>query len=250
MPTWDWVEKVKAAQAAGRAGLNPSTLTHGQTFGNQSWDTATKGWIDQANPNDPNQLGQWGSGAVDTAKQAAGMDLFDPSVIARLRPIIDQMRQAAFGNLSSARGSASAQAGQDAGALAASRGYNPASFVRNAQGRVNEQFAPQFGQLEQAGIGNLLNAATQSQQFTAGNLQNLANTQSRDYQTQMQNAQYQQMYNNQPTFWDYLGSGLMGEAGSFLSPFLGGLGKQLGTPSTPNNQNDDLARTFALYNTW
>lgn len=115
----------------------------------------------------------------------------------------------ASGNLSRVQGSAVNRAQSDAGALAASRGYaNPSAMVRGAGTGVYQQFAPQFGNLEQGRASAL-----------QMNAKDLYNAYFNQYQAHRQSELQQQQLDYQGANpFSYLGAGL----GALSLPLMGG----------------------------
>ena len=175
--------------------------------------------------------------AIDqTGQQLAGLNLYDPALLSQLSSILQpyfKSQQANFmGQYGQASGQAMNQAGANAGAIAAYKGYSPSDYVSNARQRASNSLTPQYFQgMNQMGTDQLqalLSALMGSQQFKAQNLgtqlgsqQNLLNSYEGARQFNTQTA-------NQPGFWDYLGAGALGLAGSFLGPVGAAAGTALG----------------------
>jgi hypothetical protein len=81
------------------------------------------------------------------------------------------------------------------GAYAAAKGYdNPYSFQENSRNKVYSAFAPQFGNLEEGQMGQLLNATAGSNQFKTQNAQ---------FAAQMQNQMAQQNWQRDQAGFDF-----------------------------------------------
>jgi len=123
---------------------------------------ARKRYIEQTNMGIGDQLSQ--------------LNLYDPAVLAQLRTILGPYFEISMQNLRRAQDTSLTSASRGAGAYASAHGItNPAALLNRARGGVYSSFAPQFGELQQNQLGQLLNAGVNSQQFRAGNLMNQAN---------------------------------------------------------------------------
>jgi hypothetical protein len=79
-------------------------------------------------------------------------------------------------------------------------------MIQRARGGVFNAFAPQYGVLQENQLNTGLNATAQNQQFRYGNAQNLSGMWNQRFMANEQSK-------NQPSFWENLGTGLIGGAG-------------------------------------
>lgn len=159
------------------------------------------------NPNDPDQLRTW---ALDLARRTAeGSELYTPysleSLSRMFSPYFKQAQSSYADRFNQSMNSQVGQAQNQAGAYAAYKGLNPASFVQSAGQGVRSSMTPGF----LSGMSDLLNnqnnalmgATAQSNQFKTGNLMNAANM-------ILGGSQMAQQTWDQPGFWDYIMSGI------------------------------------------
>jgi len=184
---------------------------HGQTVGNRVWDATKNAWQDIGNPQDPSQLMNW---SVESSGANANRPLWDSQTLEQLQtlfaPLYKQQRENYTQGFNQALNSGIGQATNQAGAMAAFRGLNPASYTQSAAQRVRSGMTPQYfsglSDLLQGQTQNTLNATAQSNQFKSGNAAQYA-------QMLMNASQQAQQQWNQPGFWDYLLGGLFGSLG-------------------------------------
>jgi len=171
---------------------------------------------DPANPNDPAQLRNW---AMGMANNAANISLFDPTALSQmqgtLNPYFKQQQSSYANRYGGLLNSQIAGAQQSAGAAAALNGINPASYVQKAGGAVRSQMSPSY----MSGYSDLINNQNQSLLgATSQSQQAKQNAAMQAAQMMMLGSQQAAQTWDQPGFWDYLGGGLLGAAGSLLGP--------------------------------
>jgi hypothetical protein len=184
----------------------------------------------------------FGRDAIDTARQRANLNLFDPAVLAQLtnmlQPYFRQQTEGFTGAYNQQRQNLLGEAGRTAGAQAAARGFSPGSYVQSAQGRVNENLSPQYfgglNQLLQQQLALPIDLTSQAQQFRGAGLMGLSGTQlsnaglGLDYGRFLETIrQFNTQQANQPGFGDYLLSGLFGGLGAIGQGFGYKLGQGL-----------------------
>lgn len=163
-----------------------------------------------ANPNDPSQLASWASGV---SKANSEMGLYDnlDQIKALLSPLFQQQMNNYQSKGMGAINSQTGQATNQAGAMAAFRGLNPASYTQAAGRGVRQQMTTPYMQglqdLLAGQTGQTLNSTAQANQFKSGNAQSYA-------QMLMNQSQQAQQNWDRPTFWDYLFGGITGSMGS------------------------------------
>lgn len=200
---------IQGGQVAG----TPLTLN---SLGSRSWDGSS--FQDAANPNDPSQLSNWASGV---SKANSEMGLYDnlDQIKALLTPLFQQQMNNYQSRGMGAINSQTGQATNQAGAMAAFRGLNPASYTQSAARGVRQQMTTPYMQglqdLLAGQTGQTLNSTAQANQFKSGNAQSYA-------QMLMNQSQQAQQNWDQPTFWDYLGSGLLQTLPALGGFLLGG----------------------------
>ena len=175
-----------------------------------------------------------GQNAIDLQ----GLNLFDQNTLAQLQKMLAPLFAQQQGNMTQqftdTRNAMSSQAGQNAGAVAAFRGYNPSSFAQNATERTNKSLAPSYfqaqGGLQASQLENLFNSVGQSGQFRANNLQGAAGIHLGSANLLEGQRQFNVEQENQPGFWDYLASGIFSGLGQFAGGFGRGLGSRAGLP--------------------
>ena len=90
--------------------------------------------------------------------------------------LINNVYNTGQSNLYGAGQRAAGESGQYAGALASSQGYSdPTALMMRARTNALSQFAPQYGQLEQARAGQLLQAPMYARDMYQKNFENLMN---------------------------------------------------------------------------
>jgi len=177
--------------------------------------------------------GRAGQNALDLQS----LNLFDPQTLEQLQSMFSglfgQQQSNLAQNFMGTRNALNAEAGQNAGAIAAFKGYDPSSYVSNAQSRSNSSLTPGYfqaqGGLQASQLENLLNSTAQSGQFQAGNLQGAAGINQGLANSFLNRDQFNEQMSNQPGFWDYLASGVFGLGGNLLGGIGQGLGKAWGT---------------------
>ena len=119
------------------------------------------------------QVGQAIENSQRTGNQvyeAMNQPLLSPEILQSWQKMLQPYFQSQWGNLNQGMGNAMGMTGQGAGAFAAARGLaNPGAFVNSAQQRTAEGFAPQYGQMAQGQLGNLLNMGMAGSEFQSGN---------------------------------------------------------------------------------
>jgi len=196
-------------------GKQAGGLTLNGIGGNQ-WNGSS--FQDAANPNDPNQLSSWASGVSKANSERGLYDNLD-QIKALLAPLYQQQQSNLTNKFQSALNSQVGQATNQAGAMAAFRGLNPASYTQSAGAGVRRSMTPAFmaalSELLTNQTGQTLNSTAAANQFQSGNAQSYA-------QMLMNQAQMAQQNWEKPTFWDYLGSGLLQAIPSIAGFALGG----------------------------
>ena len=193
------------------------------SIGGNTWNGSS--WQDAANPNDPSQLSSWASGV---SKANADRGLYDnlDQIKALLTPLFQQQQNNYQNSAMGAMNSQVGQATNQAGAMAAFRGLNPAAYTQSAARGVRQQMTSPYIQglqeLLASQTGQTLNSTAQANQFKSGNAQSYA-------QMLMNQAQQAQQNWNQSDMWDYLGAGGLGLLGSLLGPVGTAAGTWLGS---------------------
>lgn len=130
----------------------------GSRYGNNKWTGS--GWTPGGTTSEQDQLLE----PMKGNSLYGGID----EIMKLLQPYFNMQR----GNLQRQQTSALGDASRFGGAYAAAKGYdNPYSFQENSRNKVYGAFAPQFGNLEEGQMGQLLNSTAQSNQFKNQNQQ-------------------------------------------------------------------------------
>jgi hypothetical protein len=174
----------------------------GQRYGNNRWTGS--GFVQGGTTSEQDQLLE----PMRGNSLYGGMD----EIMKLLQPYFNMQR----GNLQRQQTSALGDASRFGGAYAAAKGYdNPYSFQENSRNKVYGAFAPQFGNLQESQMGQLLNSTAQSNQFKNQNQQWL---------NQFQNQQGQQNWERDQAGFDFFRDLLPFLLKGGASVLTGGLG--------------------------
>lgn len=180
-------------------------------------------------PGNGDYFGYYSGQAGAAGRELAGLNLFDPQTLSQLQqmfaPYFQSQQNNLVGQYNQTRGNLLSSAGENAGAVAAFKGYDPSSYVANARQRAENSISPSFFQsYSQQGsdqLQNLLNSVMQSGQFKAGNLGqagNIFNSQAGNFLNQQQ---FREQLDSQPEWWEDALGGFIEGGGRIGAAYAG-----------------------------
>ena len=186
------------------------------------WNADQGKWMDPANPTDPSQITNWIAEGMN-AGQGGLPDYFStlsPENLRRAMQLLGPLLQQQTGALNRQQNSALSDARNQAGAYAASRGYdNPGSMLSRAASGVREQFAPQFESLRTQQMQAPLSLLGQQYQSLVAGKQFDFNRQQALLGAAQQNREYDNA--NSFNFWRDMFPGILSGGFNFATAGIG-----------------------------